>query len=64
VKLSTIHPDDIVLADIRGGRFYAIVDRVADGEVWIDPLIPVGYHRITARQVAGHWRKAKNGAVR
>ncbi len=59
MKLSGIRKGDLVLGDVRGTRFYALVSRDAtNGEVWIEPLHPgFGYHMLTARQVIAHWSK-------
>jgi hypothetical protein len=57
-------PDDIVLADVKGRRFYAIVLARHGRELEVEPIDRrVTYHRVKAREVIGIWRKSRaNGA--
>lgn len=60
MRLTGIKVDDIVHADVRGQRFYARVEQVDEGAIQIASLNgkALGYSRLTARQVVGHYRKA------
>jgi hypothetical protein len=68
MRLTGIKVGDIVHADVRGQRFYAMVEQVdvepvgAPGarSIQIGSLNgkALGYSRLTARQVLGHWRRA------
>jgi len=67
VNLTPIKKDDIVLADVRGDRFYAIVTGPAAQDnvlrkrlLPIDSLMrrPIPARRLSAVQVVGHWRKS------
>lgn len=60
MRLNTIRVDDIVHADVRGQRFYARVEQLDDGAIQVASLNgkALGYTRLTARQVVGHYRKA------
>jgi hypothetical protein len=61
-----VSPGDIVLADRKGRRFYAIVIARRDGELEVEPIDRrVTYRRVKAREVLGIWRKsrAKSGRV-
>jgi hypothetical protein len=60
VKLAGVSPDDIVLADVKGRRFYAIVIARCERELEVEPIDRrVTYHRVTAREVLGIWRKSR-----
>jgi hypothetical protein len=55
----SIKPGDIVKCDIRGQVFYAHVVSKGD-RLDIEPLDKrVTFRNVTARQVVGHYRKAK-----
>ncbi len=63
MTLGGVNPDDIVLADVRGRRFYAIVRRERGLEV--NPIDRrVTYHQVKAREVIGIWRKSRARAAR
>lgn len=51
-----MQPGDIVLADVRGRRFYAEVEARLHGQLAVRPLDQrISYGRVTARQVRGIW---------
>jgi hypothetical protein len=63
MQLSRVKEQDIVLVDIRGQRFYAVVTGKLDRQLGIDPLLPgYNYRTATARQVRGIYRKVKGSA--
>jgi hypothetical protein len=54
-----IKPGDIVKCDIRGQLFYAMVITKGD-TLEVEPLDRrITFRNVTARQVVGHYRKAK-----
>jgi hypothetical protein len=64
MTLNGVKPGDIVLADRKGRRFYAIVTQRREGEVDVEPIDRrLTYHHVKAREVIGIWRKsrAQNG---
>jgi hypothetical protein len=66
VTLAGVKPGDIVLADRKGRRFYAIVTERRERELAVEPIDRrVTYHVVKAREVLGIWRKsrAQNGRV-
>lgn len=72
MNLTPIRRADIVLADVRGDRFYAIVAGPAEQDdvmrrrlLPIDSMMrrPVPARRLTAEQVIGHWRKSAQSKV-
>ena len=66
MTLAGIKPGDIVLADRKGRRFYAIVTDRHDRELAVEPIDRrVTYRHVKAREVIGIWRKsrAQNGRV-
>jgi hypothetical protein len=69
MNLASVCPEDIVLCDVRGDRFYALV-REHDRQAGRAPLTiasltgrPIPAYHVTARQVVGHWRKSKASRV-
>jgi hypothetical protein len=65
MTLGGVNAGDIVLADRKGRRFYAVVIARRDRELEVEPIDRrVTYRRIKAREVIGIWRKsrAKNGS--
>jgi hypothetical protein len=59
MRVNSIQPQDLVRLRIKERVVYREVLDVADGIVRFRPLCPAaGWHRATARQVVGHWRKA------
>ena len=66
MTLAGVKAGDIVLADRKGRRFYAIVVDRYERELEVDPIDRrVTYRRVKAREVLGIWRKsrAQNGRV-
>ena len=66
MTLAGVRAGDIVLADRKGRRFYAIVLARHERELEVEPIDRrVTYHRIKAREVIGIWRKRRspNGRV-
>ena len=60
MTLGGVCPDDIVLADVKGRRFYAIVLARHGRELEVEPIDRrVTYHRVKAREVIGIWRKSR-----
>jgi len=67
VNLTPIKPEDIVLAEVRGDRFYGLVAEPAGMDhvlkrraLTVSSLTgrPIPTRRLTARQVVGHWRRS------
>jgi hypothetical protein len=66
MTLAGVKAGDIVLADRKGRRFYAIVIERRERELAVGPIDQrVTYRRVKAREVLGIWRKsrAQNGRV-
>lgn len=71
VNLTGINKQDIVLCDVRSDRFYATVTaHLPKGDANGKPLAiesltgrPIPAYHVSARQVVGHWRKAKGSRV-
>ena len=60
MTLGGVSPGDIVLADRKGRRFYAIVIARRDRELDVEPIDRrVTYHHVKAREVIGIWRKSR-----
>ena len=60
MTLGALKPGDIVLADRKGQRFYALVLAREASELEVSPIDPrVSYRRVTAREVIGIWRKTR-----
>jgi len=59
MRVARIKAQDLVQLRVKDRVLYGEVLEVADGIVRFRPLSPAaGWHRATARQVVGHWRKA------
>jgi hypothetical protein len=59
MRTERIAAHDLVLVRVKDRLIYGEVLEVSDGTVHIRPLCPAGgWHRASARQVVGHWRKA------
>ena len=59
MRLEGVAAGDVIRAQIKGRSLWGEVTEVKDGLVYFRPLCPAaGWHRATARQVVGHWRKA------
>jgi hypothetical protein len=60
MTLNGVKPGDIVLADGKGRRFYAIVTGRRERELEVEPIDRrVTYHHVRAREVIGIWRKSR-----
>ena len=60
MTLNGVKPGDIVLADRKGRRFYAIVTGRRERELEVEPIDRrVTYHHVKAREVIGIWRKSR-----
>jgi hypothetical protein len=65
MTLGGVCPDDIVLADVKGRRFYAIVLARRERELEVEPIDRrVTYRRVRAREVLGIWRKSRAASAR
>jgi hypothetical protein len=67
MTLGGINPGDIVLADRKGRRFYAVVTERRERELEVEPIDRrISYRTVKAREVLGIWRKsrARNGRAR
>lgn len=69
MNLARVCPEDIVLCDVRGDQFYAVVAE-HDRKAGSPPLTiasltgrPIPAYHVTARQVVAHWRKSKQSRV-
>ena len=65
MTLGGVSPGDIVLADRKGRRFYAIVTGRGQRELQVEPIDRrVTYHHVKAREVVEIWhrRRRRNGA--
>jgi hypothetical protein len=66
MTLGAVRAGDIVLADRKGRRFYAIVVERLDRQLEVEPIDRrVTYRHVKAREVIGIWRKsrAQNGHI-
>ena len=60
MTLGALRSGDIVLCERRGWRFYALVVARHERELDVEPIDRrVTYHRVTAREVIGIWRKSR-----
>jgi hypothetical protein len=58
VKLTYMHPLDLIEVNKGGRRMYGKVVEVRDGVVQFEPLCPgISYRHASAREIVGHWRK-------
>jgi hypothetical protein len=72
MTLGGVNPGDIVLADRKGRRFYAVVTERRERELEVEPIDRrISYRTVKAREVLGIWRKsrartgrARDGAVK
>ena len=65
MNLSGVQSGDVVLADRKGRRFYAVVTTKGQGELQVEPIDRrVTYHHVKAREVVEIWhkRRRRNGA--
>jgi hypothetical protein len=64
MTLGAVKAGDIVLADRKGRRFFAVVTVRRERELQVEPIDRrVTYHVVKAREVIGIWHKsrARNG---
>jgi hypothetical protein len=60
MTLGGVRAGDIVLADRKGRRFYAVVVERHGRELEVEPIDRrVTYRRVKAREVLGIWRKSR-----
>lgn len=60
MTLGSVHAGDIVLADVKGRRFYALVEEKARGQLTVRPLdARISWRSLTSRQVVEHWHKSR-----
>jgi hypothetical protein len=60
MTLGGMNPGDIVLADRKGRRFYAVVIARQERELEVEPIDRrVTYRHVKAREVIGIWRKSR-----
>jgi len=60
VTLGGLRPGDIVLADRKGRRFYAIVTERDGRELRVQPIDRrVTYHSVHAREVIALWQQPR-----
>jgi hypothetical protein len=65
MTLGGVNPGDIVLADRKGRRFYALMIARRGREVEVEPIDRrVTYRHVKARQVIGVWRKSRAKTAR
>ena len=65
MTLNGVQVGDVVLADRKGRRFYAIVTGKGQRELLVEPIDRrVTYHHVKAREVVEIWhrRRRRNGA--
>lgn len=62
MNLAGVQSGDVVLADRKKRRFYAIVSGKGPGELNVDPIDRrVTYHHVKAREVVEIRRRRRNG---
>jgi hypothetical protein len=60
MTLGAVKPGDIVLADRKGRRFFAVVTERRERELQVEPIDRrVTYHAVKAREVIGIWHKTR-----
>jgi hypothetical protein len=60
MTLGAVRAGDIVLADRKGRRFFAVVTDRRDRELQVEPIHRrVTYRVVRAREVIGIWRKSR-----
>ena len=60
MTLGGVNPGDIVLADRKGRRFYALVVERRERELDVEPIDRrISYRTVKAREVVGVWRKSR-----
>jgi hypothetical protein len=67
MTLGTVRVGDVVLADRKGRRFFALVTGKRQRELEVEPIDRrVNYHHIRAREVVEVWhkRRRRNGTAK
>ena len=65
MTLGRVKPGDIVLSELKGRRFFAIVLARRERELEVEPIDGrVTYRRVKAREVIGIWRKSRATSAR
>ena len=65
MTLGVVKPGDIILADRKGRRFFAVVTERRDRELVVEPIDRrVTYRVVRAREVIGIWHKRRHRAAR
>jgi len=60
MMLGAVRVADMVLADRKGRRFYAVVTDKGHGELWVEPIDRrVTYHNVKPREVVEIWHKRR-----
>ena len=60
MTLNGVQAGDVVLADRKGRRFYAIVTGKGQRELQVEPIDRrVTYHQVKAREVLESWHKRR-----
>jgi hypothetical protein len=58
MTLGSVHVGDVLLADRKGRRFFAIVTGEGHGVLEVEPIDRrVAYHHVKAREVVEIWHK-------
>jgi hypothetical protein len=61
MNLAGVQPGDVVLADRKGRRFFAIVSGKGQRELQVEPIDRrVTYHQVKAREVVEIWHKRRS----
>ena len=64
INLAGVQPGDVVLADRKGRRFYAVVTGKGQRKLQVEPIDRrVTYNHVNAREVVEIWhkRRRRNG---
>ena len=65
MTLGAVKAGDIVLADRKGRRFFAVVTERRGRELDVEPIDRrVSYHAVKAREVIGIWHKRRTRSDR
>ncbi len=60
MTLGAVKAGDVILADRKGRRFFAIVTERRERELQVEPIDRrVTYHVVKAREVIGIWHKRR-----
>lgn len=63
MTLSSVKSGDIILADVKGREFFAVVIHKVGRELDVRPIDNrITYRSVSARQVTGHWIKSRRAA--